>query len=1366
MSPPDPSAPRRERVRLAAAVLVVVAVAWSVPGGVVSADTKNDLYLDPWGFLGRALHLWDPQVTWGVLQNQGYGYLFPMGPVLGVLGAVFPVWVAQRLWWSAILLAGLLGTHALLRALGVGSPTTRVVAAVAYALSPRVLTTLGGLSSEALPALLAPVVLLPVVLASRGRIGPRRAAVLSGLAILACGGVNATATVLAAVPAGLWLVTRQRWWARSLTWWWAAAAVCASAWWLAPLVLLGRYSPPFLDWIESSADVVRTVDAVDVLRGTTHWLENLVTAAGPWWPAGHALETVPTLVVATTVLAALGVAGVVLPGAPERRWLWGCAALGTLVLLVGHPGPVSSPWAPEVRVLLDGPLAPLRNVHKADPLLRLPLAVGLAHALTVLARSARPRPVRALVVAGVGLALVGAVSPGLTGAIAPPGGYREIAPQWVEAGAWLSERADTGRALIVPAASFGEYDWGRPIDEPLRALSTIDQAVRDAVPLTPAGTIRVLDDVEHRLQEGTPLGGEVEVLRRLGIRWLVLRNDLDATVAGQPPVALARSAVRTSEGVTLARGFGSTRLDASGERVFPVEVYDVGPASGLAVTEPLDAVVGVAGGAEDLARVLESGSAGLVVLDGDRPAGLEVGRRVVTDGYRARDRWFGATRGRDASSTLSAAEVPGTTDYRPWEDDTGLASHVRWAGIRAVRASSSLATRYTIAGLRPADRPAAALDADPRTAWTTLGDAHPTVEVDLDAAREVPSVHLEALVPEGTRTSAPVGVVSRVRVVTDAGSVEADLGDRGVADVDLPTGATSRVRVEVLATDRGSPAQVLSGLATVRLDGVQPLEVVALPASAGAAAHGPADAVVLDAGLPGTSGCVRPRSDVICLGAGGQAPEGGAVLARALPDVGAGTFRAAGTLSPARGDAARGLAADGVSVEASSSRTDAAAGRPGVVLDGDPATAWSPGAGDRSPELTVRLEHPVDVEGLRLDARREWMARNRPVVEVTLDGRTSTVRVNDQGFVAVSGVGVRRIGLRLLLDQRSPASAGLELGELELIGADLPRPAAEETWPCGSGPPLSIDGDPVATSATGPRSALWGEGSVRWKACAPVTLGPGPHQVVLRSVDGWQPATGVLDRVGASPRSAAPTPVVAVQEGPARITGTVADGPRRVLALTLNSNPGWVATLAGRALDPVVVDGFRQGFVLPAGASGALDVRFAPDGPYRAGLLVGALLALALPLGLLAPAGAPLRLPAARRPRARLLPVALGAVLTAVVLGGAAGAAVSVVAVLAVVTAGAVRRSDAPWSTGTAWAAAGLAAVAGLLVAAAAAVGFAGTWVEATSTLALIAAGSGGAAACAARPSASTAARPGAGSPTRAAARPAPRRRGVGSPHP
>ena len=96
--------------------------------------------------------------------------------------------------------------------------------------------------------------------------------------------------------------------------------------------------------------------------------------------------------------------------------------------------------------MLDGPLVAFRNIHKADPLVRLPLAVGLAHALDrgLGALAGRPLRVR-LPAAAAGLTVVLiAASPGLSGAIAPRGTFTDMARQWREAGAWLSEREHAG----------------------------------------------------------------------------------------------------------------------------------------------------------------------------------------------------------------------------------------------------------------------------------------------------------------------------------------------------------------------------------------------------------------------------------------------------------------------------------------------------------------------------------------------------------------------------------------------------------------------------------------------------------------------------------------------------------------------------------------------------------------------------------------------------------------------------------------------------------------------------------------------------------------------------------------------------------
>ena len=130
--------------------------------GQISPDTKLDLTANPLRFLARATNLWNSELPFGQAQNQAYGYLFPHGTFFlagDLLG--LPGWVTQRLWWALLLTVGFWGLLRVAEALGIGTPTSRVIAAAAFALSPRVLTTLGSISSETLPMMLAPWVLLP-----------------------------------------------------------------------------------------------------------------------------------------------------------------------------------------------------------------------------------------------------------------------------------------------------------------------------------------------------------------------------------------------------------------------------------------------------------------------------------------------------------------------------------------------------------------------------------------------------------------------------------------------------------------------------------------------------------------------------------------------------------------------------------------------------------------------------------------------------------------------------------------------------------------------------------------------------------------------------------------------------------------------------------------------------------------------------------------------------------------------------------------------------------------------------------------------------------------------------------------------------
>ncbi|RYJ04034.1 MAG: DUF3367 domain-containing protein, partial [Actinomycetales bacterium] len=261
------------RVRLIACCVLLAAVTFVQAPGQIVGDTKYDLSERPGLMLAKVLHLWDPLGNFGQVQNQAYGYLFPMGPFFLAGHEVgLPEWVVQRLWWTLVLVVAFLGVVRLARVLGIGGPWTQVLAGFAFALSPRMLTNTGPISIENWPSAVAPWVLVPLVLATQGR--PLwRSAARSGFAAGFVGGVNAVASAAVGPLAALWILTRKpSWRSVRLGGWWLLFMVMATLWWLVPLLVLGRYSPPFLDYIESAAATTSPATIADALRGTTKWV--------------------------------------------------------------------------------------------------------------------------------------------------------------------------------------------------------------------------------------------------------------------------------------------------------------------------------------------------------------------------------------------------------------------------------------------------------------------------------------------------------------------------------------------------------------------------------------------------------------------------------------------------------------------------------------------------------------------------------------------------------------------------------------------------------------------------------------------------------------------------------------------------------------------------------------------------------------------------------------------------------------------------------------------------------------------------------------------------------------------------------------
>ncbi len=1323
---------------MAAAAALVLTFAQSP--GQISPDTKLDLTANPLRFLTRAFSLWNSDLPFGQAQNQAYGYLFPhgtfflAGDVLGV-----PGWVTQRLWWALLLVVGFWGVLRVAEALKIGSTTSRVIAAAAYALSPRVLTTIGAISSETLPMMLAPWVLLPVILALGGIGGVgktqgggvdwagkgqsmRVLAARSGLAIALMGAVNAVATLTACLCAVVWLACHRpnaAW--RRFTGWWLLCAALAVTWWVVALVHLGRISPPFLDFIESSGVTTRWMSLTEMLRGTGAWTPYVAPTA----TAGAPLVTGSVAVLATTLVAAGGLAGLAMRTMPAKGRLITILTVGIVALAAGYSGGLGSPVAQQVQAFLDADGTPLRNLHKLEPLLRLPLVLGLAHLLgRIPLPGSAPRPVwrdalahpekdkRVAVGVVVLTALVAATSLAWTGRLTPPGSFDAIPRYWHETADWLdahnSASPVAGRVLVVPGAPFATQVWGNSHDEPLQVLGASPWGVRDSIPLTPPETIRSLDSVQRLFAAGRPSAGLADTLARQGISFLVVRNDLDPDSSRSARPILVHRAIDGSPGLTKVAQFGEPVGPGSLEgfvadsgmrpRYPAVEIYAVDGAADAAVpyVADTDSMARVDGGPEAVLRLDErrrlSGEPplGPLLLTSDaRRAGLSAPVVTVTDTPLARETDYG--RVDDHSSAIRAAGDPRNTFHRVPDYPAGDTEPIygQWVGGR-VSVSSSASDSTALPNVSPATAPPAAIDGDSSTSWVSnalQSAVGQWLQVDFD--RPVTNATL-TITPSATAVGAQV---RRLEVATVNGTTTVRFDEAGEpVTVALPYGESPWVRITAVATDDGSPGVQfgITDFTVTQYDANGFAHPVDLRHTVQVPGPPPGSAVAqwdLGSELLGRSGCAESPTGIRCAAAVALASEEPVNLSRTL------TVPEQTEVSPTVWVRARQgpnladlIAAPGTVRATGDSDPIDVLGSAYAATDGDPGTAWT--APQRivqprtPPTLELTLPAPQDVAALRVTPSSSELPAHPTMIAVDLgDGPqvrrlgpgTETVRLKSRvtDSITVSLLDWHDVIDRTALgfDQLKPPGLA-EIVPLDARGAPIAAADAAAnrartiSLACGRGPIIGVAGQFVQTSVSTTVGALLDNEPIPARPCSgPITLPVGQQELLISPgptfiVDGVQLASPLADRLGSATTASVDTSRWTSDH---RDVVVPASDTTRVLVVPESVNPGWSARSGdGERLTPVTVNGWQQGWVLPEGTAGTVTLGFDSNSTYRAGLIGG--LAL-LPL-LVALAFLPSRRPRAPGSAARPWQppaVARGAAVVAVgaLVSGIAGAVVA-----------------------------------------------------------------------------------------------------------
>lgn len=829
--------------------LVLAAAMFAQPVGLIAADTKHDLTADPAGFLAAATHAWTDVFPLGQLQNQAYGYLFPQGLFFLLADAIpdwlLPAWVAQRLWWTIVAGVGFSGFYRLCQCVVPGSDraTTasasirafHIIAALLFALSPRTLTTLTAISSEAWPVMLAPWVLVPLLRTDKIT-GQDIAAATIPIALM--GAVNATATLAACIPAGLVILWRRQGWLL------LPAAVAVSAWWIGPLLVLGKYSPPFTDFIESSYVTTRWLNLLEILRGTTHWTPFADTER----EAGYLLVSQPVFVLATVAVAACGLAGLALSAqsTTDSSTRLRYHGLWLLMLLVGITI-LAAPYGQ----LLDDVLAPLRNLHKFDPLVRIPLLLGVAHLGAVLEVPHLKHPLTRRAAAGLGVAVIAllSVAPVWSGRLLPTGAYREVPEYWRQAADFLNDNVDT-RTLLVPETSFARQEWGWTRDEPAQPLLDVPWAVRDAVPLLPPEAIRGLDGVMATLDHS------VDPLLRLGIGAVLVRHDLDYSAQRERADELADALDRAAENSPASSAvqrhdFGDP--DSGGVSVFVLDaqrdmhiahdpVTVAGGGEALAVLDAIDGPAprrlvdhAGAGSAAD-----GSGAEDPSAEPGAEPGAEEPGAEIVTDTPLLVDRNFGTLQGSVSGPLASPDEA---TTKHPSVDYPSVATPlpVRTGGDVQLQASSSAADATAFGGADPARSINAAVDGTDQAWWPAPGDPGTLQIRSTDGTVHAPELHLTTTEDARLRVLAFADADADADAGTeDADDASASTSDEPVHTITVETAAGEDTRIAFPDDLRANRIEVQlnpetrTGVSDIHLAGHELSRLVHVPSTANA----------------------------------------------------------------------------------------------------------------------------------------------------------------------------------------------------------------------------------------------------------------------------------------------------------------------------------------------------------------------------------------------------------------------------------------------------------------------------------------------------------------------------------------------------
>jgi arabinofuranan 3-O-arabinosyltransferase len=1193
-------------VAIGLVALSLVIVLASERGWFVS-DNRFIWYWNPTRALAQLQTAWDSQPNLGGTPG-GQGQLVVL--YLAFLRQVgMAPWLAERVLQATFLAIGGIGTAVVAREF---SPRSRIVPAVAglwWLCAPY---TVGFLipSDLYLTACLCPWLVFALIRGTTTTSRWRWSAVFA-LAVALSGWLNPPALLLGAVallPVTVYLLATGSTTARAVIRW-AVGAGLLIALFLLPafarsLLTSGALSRN-LQISESAQAVSQSSSWSESLRGLGSWLQY-------WNPRGPLLDrwmapylSNPIVIVCSFVPVLVAFA-VVAWSRARGRLVFGSMALVSAAVMVGA-FPVASPSLYGRLILKIYSAIPatfaFRNSYKAGAGLLLATCILFAcGARWYLHRTEARRPALISGVVAFVLILLVSSSPVWSGAeYRNTPRTRSIPTYWTDAMHWLDHQPGAGRAMVVPGALSAIYRWGAApngdlVPSLLERPFILDTVLSGASP-DAANLITALDDDLSRgeYQPGT----FAPIARRLGISYLVIRNDLDWQRIGAPRPELL-DPVRRDRDLRLVAMFGhhgenvtdpsDDSSSATRERQLPpVEIYAVsGSSEPVRATNSAPALLVSGDGAawpslaadgllQTLGPVRYTGRLTTAELIEELSRGASV---AITDTNRRTEARYSLSPG----ATLSLADADKGSDLFGRVGSQTVQTFPDATSIKQIGIP-----QLVDAGL--SHRPAAAFDDNPDTSWLTgavLPLGRTGLEVDLRHPTTLSSITVKVANVVGGRT------VLGARLEFPTGpSVSIPLGE-GSASVHF-----SRRRVAsftVVVTSVKGLGVGPYGFSDISLPGLDLNAVIQTPDDLVRLAQSSSTLAHLLASAP-----LSYHFDRL-VGVDGD-PE--STLRRSFRLSSARSFHGTGTLTIAQTVSDQQIAAliGAPTSAAASSRYQGLTSNSGsLAADGRLDTSWTVGStlpSTLTMNFSARRVTTVNVifdAGASSTPPRQVAVRvgNRSVKSPVKVAAACRRRAVCRQTLTLTVAASEASSLQLGLAQSRPVVPGaveppVHVLEVQVNGTpNGPLPRRLPTT-CRTGL-ASLDGSSLGVRLEGTPAELFAGSPLDFSLCSTLSLSSGWHQlltpettpfdhVVLTASDGHRPIAADAVAVTVPSRTSTSTSV--------RLDGSA--GTRVILGQSYS--PMWVASANGRDLGRATEYDTLSGWTLRSGGTVVLDAK-------------------------------------------------------------------------------------------------------------------------------------------------------------------------------